>query len=298
MAGKRSKLTDLFAVTGCSHPAEITEVDLHEWCTGYGSPLANNTIRQRISEARTFFAWCLRHGHIEADPAADLLARHSPLRRYQKVYGKRQGKHPGRWLTYTEAYEQLIPAVQDDTETGQRDELVIRLGLLGMRQGEIAALTWKGLLDLPRILWTGKGHTPRQATAGPTLVDLIGRYRSRYEKNVGALQPHWPVVCSAKSGPTRNRPLRWTVPIGPHSGIFRIVNAAGNRAGLGHVAPHDLRRSGAGILHRSTDHDGAHYFDLLDIQRVLGHADPATTMRSYLDPMDTEVLDRAAAVLD
>ena len=165
-----------------------------------------------------------------------------------------------------------------------------------MRQGEIAALTWTALDQLPRIVWTGKGHTPRQATAGPALTDLIDRYRSRYEHNAGPIQPHWPVICTAKSGPTRNRPLRWTTAIGPHSGIFRIVN--GHRAGLGHIAPHDLRRTGAGILHRRTADDGAHYFDLLDIQRVLGHSDPATTMRSYLDPMDTEVLDRAAAVLD
>lgn len=69
-------------------------------------------------------------------------------------------------------------------------------------------------------------------------------------------------------------------------------------AGLGHVAPHDLRRSAAGILHRSVDAGGAHYFDLLDIQRVLGHTDPATTMRSYLEPIDNDVLARAAAVLD
>lgn len=39
-------------------------------------------------------------------------------------------------------------------------------------------------------------------------------------------------------------------------------------------------------------------FDLLDIQKVLHHADPATTMRSYLDPMDTDVYERAAHWLD
>jgi hypothetical protein len=30
----------------------------------------------------------------------------------------------------------------------------------------------------------------------------------------------------------------------------------------------------------------------------LGHADPATTMRSYLEPIDTPVIDRAAQYLD
>jgi integrase len=64
------------------------------------------------------------------------------------------------------------------------------------------------------------------------------------------------------------------------------------------MSPHDLRRTAAGILHRSTSEDGAHYFDLLDIQKVLGHANPATTMRSYIDPLDTGVIRRAANVLD
>jgi len=69
-------------------------------------------------------------------------------------------------------------------------------------------------------------------------------------------------------------------------------------ADLGHLSPHDLRRTAAGILHRTTADNGAHHFDLLDIQKVLGHADPATTMRSYLDPMDTGVHERAATILD
>ncbi|MGH9132163.1 MAG: hypothetical protein ACRDWV_10970 [Acidimicrobiales bacterium] len=64
------------------------------------------------------------------------------------------------------------------------------------------------------------------------------------------------------------------------------------------MSPHDLRRSAAGILHCSVSEDGAHHFDLLDIQKVLGHANPATTMRSYIDPLDNGVIRRAASVLD
>jgi hypothetical protein len=37
---------------------------------------------------------------------------------------------------------------------------------------------------------------------------------------------------------------------------------------------------------------------LLDIQRVLDHDDPATTMRSYLNPMDATAKRRAALFLD
>lgn len=44
--------------------------------------------------------------------------------------------------------------------------------------------------------------------------------------------------------------------------------------------------------------DGAHDFDVLDIQKVLGHANPATTTRSCIDPLDTGVRGRPAKVLD
>jgi len=77
-----------------------------------------------------------------------------------------------------------------------------------------------------------------------------------------------------------------------------MVVRRATEAGLGHVSPHDLRRTAASILHHATDETGAHHFDLLDIQKVLGHADPVTTMRSYLDPLDTAVIERAGEVLD
>ncbi len=223
------------------------------------------------------------------------------MRRYRKVYGKRQGKYPGRWLTYEEAFHRLIPATRDGTDAGLRDELVIRLGLLGMRQAEIAALNWTALVALPSILWNGKGSVPRRATAGGALVRHLGSYRMRYETVHGPIGPGLPVVCRAVSGPPRldgSRPLHWGQRLNSRNGVFTIVTSAAERAGLGHVAPHDLRRSAAGILHRAVSADGAHHFDLLDIQQVLGHADPATTMKSYLEPIDTAVLDKAGAVLD
>lgn len=53
-----------------------------------------------------------------------------------------------------------------------------------------------------------------------------------------------------------------------------------------------------GILHDARSADGGHLFDLLDIQKGLDHADPATTQLSYLDPMDTGMKERASVVLD
>ena len=290
----RRTLTHLFRWAGRRHPAHLTESDLLAWCTS-GSP-ANNTVYQRTSKVCTFLRWCLREGHIDRNPAEHLRDADSPLRTFRRTFGKVQSKHPGRWLTHAEAYGQLVGSCQDGTIVGLRDEIVLRLGLAGMRLAEIGSLRVGDVARLPLITWTGKGHTPRRMTAGDGLVDAIGRYLDEYPDP----SPHDPLVCRQVSGAARQGgPGRIDWHHAPQArSLCWIVNQRGKAADLGHIAPHDLRRTAAGILHRATTDDGAHHFDLLDIQRVLGHSDPATTMKSYLEPMDTDVLDRAAAFLD
>lgn len=92
--------------------------------------------------------------------------------------------------------------------------------------------------------------------------------------------------------------LSYGYPIAQACSVQRIVSIRAEQASVGHLSPNDLRRSAAGILHRATTGTGGHRFDLLDIQQVLGHKDPATTMRSYLDPLDNGVLERASTYLD
>lgn len=165
-----------------------------------------------------------------------------------------------------------------------------------MRLAEIGSLTTGDVSRLPLITWTGKGRKPRQMMAGERLVDAIHRYLAAYPDP----QPTDPLICRQVMGAARQGgPRRIDWHLAPQSrSLYGIVILRAQQAGLGHVAPHDLPRTAAGILHRATTDDGAHHFDLLDIQRVLGHADPATTMKSYLEPMDTKVLDRAACFLD
>jgi integrase len=219
---------------------------------------------------------------------------------YPKTYGKVQSANPGRWLTHEEAYGRLISACQDGSALAVRDELAIRLGLAGMRVTEIASLNIGDLLidgANPSIQWTGKRRKPRKLTPGPSLIAVIRLYLIDYELHLGTPPAkHLPLVCP---GVPRGYAIRWGERINnaPRSLGDMVIRRA-KRAGLGHVAPHDLRRSAAGILHNATTDQGAHHFDLLDIQKVLGHSDPATTMRSYLDPMDTGILRKAAHFLD
>jgi integrase len=240
----------------------------------------------------------MREGHVAANPAELVAGPDSPLRRYVRTYGKVQARNPGRWLSHDEAFGQLVGGCQDGTIIGLRDEIVLRLGLLGLRASEIVNLNIGSLRrdGSHTIDWTGKGHKPRTAIAGPALVTAVNGYLQQYPHRTPDSPLIVPQVLGAQrqGGPAR---LNWGNRT-QYRTIFHIIASRGAAAGLGHVAPHDLRRTAAGILHNSKDEAGAHHFDLLDIQKVLGHSDPATTMRSYLDPLDTEVIGRAASVLD
>ena len=294
-----SELTDLFERSRRDHPRLLTEADVLEWAGQ--RHLANNTKRNRLSRVCTFLRWCVRIG--EGDPAVveALTSRDNPLRRVPRLYGKVQGKYPARWLTHEEAFGPLVSQCQDGTAPGMRDELVLRLGLAGLRAAEIIGLTYGNLHlddDPPTIAWIGKASRSRRVVPGDQLLRLLRTYLTEYADELDRpLDPTDPVICREKPGGGRGN-ISWGNRIATIASVQRIVNIRANAAGLGHLSPHDLRRSAAGILHRATDEHGAHHFDLLDIQKVLDHADPATTMRSYLDPMDTSVKERAANYLD
>jgi integrase len=302
----------MFRHSGARHTRDLTEQALLAWCTSPPDPRAihrstntekpsNNTVRGRRSLACTFLRWCVREGHVDpsANPAEGLKGYDSPLRSYAPTHGKVQSRYPARFLTHAEAYGRLLGACDEETVLGLRDGVLLRLGLTSMRIAEVGGLSIENLhLKLPLITWIGKGNKPRKATPGRGLINALNLYLAAYADGLGRdLRPDDPLICPEVLG-THGRPrLNWGERAATGT-LFKYVVKRAKLAGLGHVAPHDLRRTCAAILHRAMTPDGAHYFDLLDIQTVLGHADPATTMKSYLDPMNTEVLDRAAAFLD
>ena len=151
----------------------------------------------------------------------------------------------------------------------------------------------------PRRSRAGRGAAePGEPAAGDAALALLEDSLDRYVEALGRpIRSSDPVVCRQKTGIGIGQ-VSWGQPFKKPVSIARIVRMRAEEAGLDHMSPHDLRRTAAGILHRAVSEDGAHYFDLLDIQKVLGHANPATTMRSYIDPLDTGVIRRAAQVLD
>ena len=195
----RLELTALFAYAGISHPRALTDAAINHWVV---KVRANNSRRGRLARVCTFLRWCVRQGEGDPGLLEELTSRDNPLRATPPLYGKLQGKYPARWLTHAEAYTELLGAC-DDSDVGRRDELVLRLGLAGMRVSEIIRLR-TGNLQLghePTIAWIGKKDRPHRIAVGPALFRLLADYQSRYEAGLGrALESSDSVLCRQKPG--------------------------------------------------------------------------------------------------
>jgi integrase len=279
-----------------------------------------------LSRSCTFLRWCVREGHVDAALVEALMGRDNPLRQIPRLYGKVQAPRPARWLSHEEAFDRLIGACRDGTDLGLRDEALIRLGLAGLRAAEMIHLR-VGDLRLqdpePRISWIGKKRQARRIVPGPALIATLEALLRRRERFLGRrLLVDEPVLWCGKSGPRTGElapsglpanstpETRWILrardqAFGPRvSGVEflagPLAGASPRRYRCSRLLPNGRSWPGSAMSPRTTftASDGSHHFDLLDIQKVLGHSDPATTMRSYLDPLDTGVLTRAARVLD
>lgn len=260
-----------------------------------GRPASNNHQRDRLSVARSFLTWCAAQGEAVDLPRFELMAKQ--VRNVTpRLYGKVQDTHPARFLTKQEA-ERFIAACQDGTWLGSRDQLVIRLGLLGLRVTEIRLLCWEHF-DGTTIRKVGKKGRLRTVTPGPVMLDLLSRWRRQYEKQLGRpVEGTDPIICKTMTGKAAGT-VAWGKPYRNSDALRELILRRAQAAGLGWIAPHDLKRSCAAILHNTKSADGGHIFDLLDIQNVLDHADPATTQRSYLAMLDTGTKVKAGAALD
>jgi integrase len=277
---------------GATTPDELTAAAIAAWTHDYELTHANNSVRGHVTSARMFLRWCAEEGHIDRYRDAPVQRI---LRSYPPIYGKRQSVRPANRLDAT-GYAALIAACQDGTETGMRDELVVRLGVSGgMRAKELRSLTVASTATLPELHWTGKANKPRSAKAGPELVALVHRYLAAYDDALGCFpSPDAPLICRGHaSSPGR---VSFGHRCKENTTMRNYVRRRAAIAGLGWMTPHDLKRTAARMMHEARTAEGGHLFDLLDIADVLDHDNPKITKDCYIGPLGNENKDRAAAL--
>ena len=253
------RLVTFLETRGLEHPRDVRHTDLREFVYHLkDSGLAPTSIRRAQSSLRTYFAYLVGEGEVEADPS-ERLESPRVLRRLPDVLSR-------------EEVERLLGSLDPDRPHYLRDRAILEvLYATGMRVSELVGLTL-GALDLVEqvCLVFGKGSKERLVPVGGPARRATEIYlregRPRLERGKGEGM----VFLNA-----RGRPLT-------RMAVWNLVKQATERAGIRRkVSPHTLRHSFATHLLEG----GA---DLAAVQELLGHADISTTQiythvdRAYL----------------
>lgn len=203
-----------------------------------------------LANVRGVLRACWRANLLGTDQLARLVACLPPAK------GGRVTK--GRALSWPDVGRLLAGAGSDE----ERALLALATGG-GLRRAELCALTWERVTGM-YILVLGKGNRERRLRLPTWAAQAVHAWAGR--------NPHH------RTGYV----FRWR----DGRSVWNVVDRAAERAGLGRVAPHDLRRTFASLA-LSTG------IGVADLRRMMGHASIATTLK-YDKRADAAVLEQAA----
>ncbi|HQJ26507.1 MAG TPA: site-specific tyrosine recombinase XerD [Thermoleophilia bacterium] len=228
-------------------PGTATADEVHAWFAGPGGAGAGASVARRTAAVRGLYAYLVREGVREDDPAARLRT-------------PRLGQDLPRVLSVEEV-EAVLAAVVPAGPLGQRDlaalELLYGCGLrvselLGLRDGDVDV---EGGL----VRCVGKGDKERVVPMGSAAAAAVSRYVADGRRSLlkGRRRPE--LILNARGGPLTRQ------------GFDYVLRKVLRRADmLGAASAHTFRHSFATHLLAA----GA---DLRSVQEMLGHADVATT---------------------
>jgi site-specific recombinase XerD len=217
--------------------------------------LAANTINQQLAAVRRLAHEAADSGLLSPELAAGI----------SRVKGVKQlGFRSGNWLSAEESSEILKRACGDSMRAKRDYAMLALLFGCGFRRSELVGLE----LD---ELQMRQGHW--------AVVDLIGK--GGHIRTVPI--PKWAKAAldqwTAAAGVTEGRIFRAVARTGKVWGkgisqnvVWYVVKTCCERAGLEHIAPHDLRRTCAKLCHSNGG-------EIEQIQFLLGHASIQTTER-------------------
>ena len=209
--------------------------------------LTPKSLQRRLSACRSFYAWLLRNGRIDASPAAAIRAPKAP-RKLPQVLDPDEAK--------------ALVEVPTDAPLGVRDRALLELFYSsGLRLSELCGLHWRDLhLDDGLVHVLGKGSKQRIVPLGSHARGALGDWKR--ESGGTADTPVFP----GRKGPITPRAVQLRLrQLAQRQGLFKRVH------------PHLLRHSFASHILESSG-------DLRGVQELLGHADIATTqIYTHLD---------------
>ena len=234
-----------------------------------GKPYSAATIQHHFSTLRNILEYARRIQYITVDPCQILLQKEKPQRDRKKV----------DFLSPQQA-RQFVECLQDEP-LFWRCFMTVLLKT-GLRRGECVALQWGDIdgnkLELhitrnvtidrnsPDKICVGKTKTEEERTVpiSQGLYALLMTHKHEQQKKYGVLFSNAFIFCSALD------PYKPIYPTEPTRWQSKFVK----RNNLPKVSPHDLRHTAATLALES----GA---DLKQVQELLGHKDPSTTMGFY-----------------
>lgn len=253
-----------------------------------GGPRADRSRKATMNICWSMWDW--------ATSTEQALATSNPVTRLRALH-RREHRAPRNvrrktWLREDRAKLLVATTRGDGTDPARvRDAFVLAVFLYtGLRLAELHRLRWRdvdfGAGEHGVLHVLGKGGKVAQQPLNPAARRLLFEWRSAFIVGYGSddVADHSivPRLASGVLGPVggagpqvRVRRIQWGRPIACRTSLYRIVQERAAEAGLGHVAPHDLRRSFAGILQ---DRD----VDMEDIRRAMRHESVETT-RIYLE---------------
>ena len=188
-----------------------------------------------------------------------------------------EGQRTGRWLSPDEIRLLMAAArrmATNDTQRIRNDVVMTMLCTMALRREEISALRWNdlSLQDGRAVLRVhGKGRKVALIDVPPTVLRALEAWRQVIVPGQPRPPVNLPLVVrlfkGGKPGKTALTP----------EGVWLLVHQAAHEAGLGAVAPHDLRRSVAGALQAAG-------VPVDTISRLLRHSNVAVTER-YLSKL-------------
>ena len=228
--------------------AQVQTDDIRAWVDAKENGISERTTARRLSSARKFYRYLLRHHEISSDPTHSI----------------RTGK-PGRKLPVSFSEEQvsgLLSVPDIKTAVGLRDRAMLELiYAAGLRVSELVGLSFEQInLRQGVVRLIGKGNKERLVPMGDEALHWLRRYlkKARSQLLQGGIGS---ALFPGRGGGCLTRQAFW----------YRLKQYA-PRAGLNpaQLTPHTLR-------HAFATHLLNHGADLRAVQMLLGHSDISTT---------------------